>query len=58
MGLGVPEGGGVLVRGQNALFEIAMKQYSGRLMILEWGGEQNALVKIARKQCLRLLMML
>ena len=26
------------MRGQNALFEIAMKQYSGRLMILEWGG--------------------
>ena len=45
----------MFVRGQNALFEIAMKQYSGRLMILEWGGEQNALVKIARKQCLRLL---
>ena len=38
--------------------KIATKQYLGRLMILEGGGVQNALFKIAVKQCLRLLMML
>ena len=37
-----------MVRGQNALFKIATKQYLGRLMILEGGG-QNALFKIAAK---------
>ena len=47
----------MLVRGQNALFKIAMKQYLGLLIIIEGGG-QNALFKIAAKQCLRLLMML
>ena len=49
-------GGGVLVRGQNALFKIAMKQYLGCLMVLR--GVQNALFEIAAKQCLRILMML
>ena len=48
----------MLVRGQNALFKIAMKQYLGCLMILEGGGVQNAFLKIAVRQCLRLLMML
>ena len=48
----------MLVRGQNALFKIAMKQYLGLLNIIEGGGGQNALFKIATKQCLRLLMML
>ena len=47
----MPEGG-VLVRAQNALFKIAMKQYLGRLMV------QNALFEIAAKQRLRILMML
>ena len=51
-------GGGVLVRGQNALFKIAMKQYLGRLMVLSGGGVQNALFEIAAKQRLRILMML
>ena len=46
------------MRGQNALFKIAMKRYLGNLMILEGWGVQNALFKIAAKQCLRLLMML
>ena len=32
-------------------------QYLGHLMILEGGGVQNPLFKIAAKQCLRLLMM-
>ena len=32
----MPEGGGG-VRGQNALIKIAMKQYLGRLMILDGG---------------------
>ena len=36
----MPEGGGVLVRGQNASFKIAMKQYLGRLMILGGGGAE------------------
>ena len=41
MKLGVPVGGGgVLVRGQNALFKIATKQYLGHLMILEGGSER------------------
>ena len=38
MELGVPEGGRLLVRGQNALFKIATKQYLGHLMILEGGS--------------------
>jgi len=46
----VPKGGGCFSK-------IAMKQYLGHLMIIE-GGLQNALFKIAAKQCLRLLMML
>ena len=46
----------MLVRGQNALFKIAMKQYLGRLVLL--GGGQNALFEIAAKQRLRILMML
>ena len=47
------------MRGQNALFKIARKQYLEHLMIFEWGGGvQNALFKIAVKQCIRLLMML
>ena len=33
-------------------------QYLGHLMKLEGVGVQNALFKIAAKQCLRLLMML
>ena len=37
MELGVPGGGGVLVRGQNALFKIAMKQHLGQLIRLEVG---------------------
>ena len=45
------------VRGQNALFKIAMKQYLGRLMLLR-EGVQNALFEIAAKQRLRILMML
>ena len=55
----MPEGGGG-VRGQNALIKIAMKQYLGRLIILEGGRGvlQSALFEIAAKQCLRLLMML
>ena len=57
MELGEPKGGGGL-RGQNALFKIATKQYLGQLIILEGGGGQNALFKIAAKQCLRILMML
>ena len=56
MELGEPKGGG-LVRGQNALSQIATKQCLGHLMILE-GRVQNALLKIATKQYLRLLMML
>ena len=48
MDYGVPKGG--RVRGQNALFKIAMKQYLGSLMILE-GRVQNTLFKIAAKQC-------
>ena len=49
----------MLVRGQNALFKIAMKQYLGRLMVLRVGeGGQNALLEIAAKQRLRILMML
>ena len=46
----------MFVRGQNALFKIAMKQYLGRLMLLR--GVQNALFEIAAKQRLRILMML
>ena len=46
----------MLVRGQNALFKIAMKQYLGPLMLLR--GVQNALFEIAAKQRLRILMML
>ena len=45
------------MRGQNALSKISMKQYSGHLMILEREGLQNALFKIAAKQCLRLLIL-
>ena len=41
----------------DALFKIAIKQYLGRLMILNGGG-QNTVFKIAAKQYLRLLMML
>ena len=37
-------------KGGNALFKIAMKQYLRRLWILD-GGVQNALFKIATKQC-------
>ena len=48
------------IRSDYALLMIVMKQYLGHLMILEvvWGGGQNALFKIAAKQCLRILMML
>ena len=46
------------MRGQNALFKIAMKLYLERLMILDVRGGQNALFKIAAKQYLILLMML
>ena len=46
------------MRGQNALFKIAIKQYLGCLMVFEGGGVQNALFQIAAKQCLRLLMIL
>ena len=49
--------GGGGVRGQNALFKIAMKQYLGRLLLLR-GRVQNALFEIAAKQRLRILMML
>ena len=35
---GIRSASGWGVRGQNALFKIAMKQYLGCLMILEGGG--------------------
>ena len=48
-------GGGLLVRGQNALFKIAMKQYLECLIILDVRGGEECFIYDSRKAIFRTL---